>query len=172
MFYYHSCKSWHRCMEHIYNGKRFLWLHRGGGRFHSPCILAIFIRRSGVGFCLYSYHDMMHFNVATITICKFLSASSVPKRKPRFPPTPPKEIFLVCKGTHFQTSLFSQDKYRWMGPFFSNDHCSLMSVVSPLDAGGQAGVGSLPAGIPAAPCLATRTRWQSLPPISLSNFCL
>lgn len=37
MFYYHSCKSWHHCMEHIYNGKRFLWLHCGGGGFHSPC---------------------------------------------------------------------------------------------------------------------------------------
>lgn len=97
-------------------------------------ISAIFIRWSGVSFYLYSYRDMMHFNVVMIMICKFLLACSAPKSKPRSLP-PPKEIFLVYKGTHFQTSPFSQDEYRWMGPFFSADNCSLMSVVSPLEAG-------------------------------------
>lgn len=139
MFCYHSCKSWHPCMACIYNGKRFLRLHRGGGGFHSPCILAIFIRRSGVGFCLSRYHDMMCFNVAMITIRKFPLASSAPKRKPISTPHPPKEIFLVCKGTHFQNSPFSQGKYRWMRPFFSDDNCSLTSVESLLDAGGGQG---------------------------------
>lgn len=38
--------------------------------------VTIFIRLSGVSFCLYSYHDMMHFNMVNIMIHKFLSASS------------------------------------------------------------------------------------------------
>lgn len=97
MFYYHSCESWHRRMEHIYNGKRFLRLHQVGGGFHSPCILAIFIRRTGVGFCLYSYHDMIDFNVAMITIRKCVSASSAAKRKPRSHPHP-KKSFLSARA--------------------------------------------------------------------------
>lgn len=119
MVYYRSCESWHCCMEHIYNGKTFLRLHRGGDGFHSQCILAIFIRLSGVGCCLYSYHDLMRFSMAAIMILRFLSA---PARKMRCPQ--PKEIFLVYKGTHFQNSLFSQDKYIWMGPFYSDYKCN------------------------------------------------
>lgn len=95
MFYYLSGKSWHHCLEHIYNGKRFLWLHRGGGGFHSPCILAIFIRLCRVGFCLYSYHDMTHFNMATVAIHQFLSVSSALKRKPRSHPHPKKSFLYV-----------------------------------------------------------------------------
>lgn len=115
MVHYRSCESWHCRMEHIYNGKRFLWLHWGGDGFHSQCILAIFIRLSGVGCCLYSYRFIM----ATIMILRFLSAPTKKMRSPQ-----PKEIFLVCKGTHFQNSLFSQGKYIWMSPFFSAYKCN------------------------------------------------
>lgn len=105
MFYYRSCKSWHHCMEHIYN-------ERYSCGFTEVVVdsiphVTIFIRWSGVSFCLYRYDEMMYFNAVNIMILKFLSASSAWKRKRR--PTLPKEIFPVCKSTHFQANLFSQD---------------------------------------------------------------
>lgn len=135
-----------------------------------PCIPTIFITWSGEGFCLYSYHDMMYFNVVNIMIHTFLSASSASERKPR--PTPTQGN-LSCKHfSHFQANLFSQDEHKWMGPFFSDTKLQSDGCGVSTGCWRQAGVGSLPAGISAMLCLMMRTRWQSFPPISLSNFNL
>ena len=172
MFYYHSCKGWHRCIECIYNRKRFLWLHRGGGGFHSPCILAIFIRWSAVGFCLYGYHDTMHFNVATITIRKFLLASSTPKRKPRSHPHPKKSFVYARTLVSKPVSSPRTNIDEWV--LFSSMVTAVWRarrLCWMLEAG-RGGISPRRDPCHAVPCLATRTRWQGFPPISLSNFYL